>query len=159
METLLVYTRWGAALAGLAVALGAFGAHGLEGHFRTKYGGRVFEKTEATPEGRRVVETVPLDKKYLTDFETGVRYQMYHALALMGLGLLPVRGRRTWVPVAAGCFVAGLACFSGGLYLYSLFALKWVGMFIVPLGGTLFLLGWLFTVLAVGQLRQAGPSA
>jgi uncharacterized membrane protein YgdD (TMEM256/DUF423 family) len=159
MESMLIYTRWGAALAGLAVALGAFAAHGLEGHFRTKYGGRVFEKTVATPEGRQVVETVPLDKKYLADFETGVRYQMYHALALMGLGLLPVRNNRPWLKRAAAAFLAGTACFSGGLYLYSLLALRWVGMFIVPLGGTLFLLGWICLVWAVERARQAGPAA
>ncbi|MFM8218750.1 MAG: DUF423 domain-containing protein [Planctomycetaceae bacterium] len=159
METMLNYTRWGAVLAGLAVALGAFAAHGLEGHFRTRYAGRVFEKTVATPEGRQVVETVPLDKKYLADFETGVRYQMYHALALLGLGLVPVRNNRSWLRWAAAAFLAGIAGFSGGLYLYSLFALRWVGMLVVPLGGTLFLVGWVCLVVAVERARKAGPSA
>lgn len=157
MDSMLGSSRWGAILAGLAVALGAFAAHGLDGYFRTKYGGRVFEKTAPTPEGRRVVETLPLDKKFLTDFETGVRYQMYHALALVALGLLP--GGHRWARAAAGCFLAGIVAFSGGLYAYSLFELRWVGMFVVPLGGILFLAGWLCLVLAIGAARRPGASA
>jgi len=64
----------GAVLAGFAVILGAFAAHGIDGYFAEKYEGQV--KTVGGVE-------VPASQKYLNDFKTGAEYQMYHALALM----------------------------------------------------------------------------
>ena len=92
---------------GLAVALGAFGAHGLEG--------------------------ITKDEKILHGFQTGVQYQMYHALALL--------------------FIAGIFLFSGSLYLLTFLkiqessSVKLVGP-VTPLGGLFFIAGWLFLLVA-----------
>jgi uncharacterized membrane protein YgdD (TMEM256/DUF423 family) len=105
------------ALAGfVAVALGAFGAHGLRGR---------------------------LSPDMLAVFETGVRYQMYHALALMLTSALTggaiVHGRAA---AAAGwLFVAGIVLFSGSLYVLAITGISILGA-ITPLGGVAFLLGW-----------------
>jgi uncharacterized membrane protein YgdD (TMEM256/DUF423 family) len=142
----------GALLGALAVACGAFAAHGLDGHFRQKYGGQVFDKKISTPEGPRVVEQIPLDRKFLADFDTGARYQMYHALALIGLGLCATPQNRKWIRAAGICLLLGMAGFSGGLYAYTLLNLRWVGMSIVPLGGMLAIAGWI--LFAVAALRR-----
>lgn len=105
--------RLGAALAGLAVGLGAFAAHGMKAHY---------------------------DAAALQTFETGVRYQMYHALALLLAGALAATGRRTGA--AAIAFVLGIALFSGSLYALVLFDQKWLGA-VTPFGGVAFLFGWI----------------
>ena len=103
------------ALAGfVGVALGAFGAHGL----RTR-----------------------LSTEMLAVFETGVRYQMYHALAslLVGLMMSPMGG---WAIHTAGwAFVIGIVVFSGSLYLLALTGTTMFGA-ITPIGGLAFLVGW-----------------
>lgn len=106
--------RAGAALMFAAVALGAFAAHGL--------------KARLAPE-------------MLAVFETGVRYQAYHALGLLGAAWMLERwpGR---LPSAAGsCFIAGIILFSGSLYLLSLTGARKLGI-VTPFGGVLFLAGW-----------------
>lgn len=111
----------GAGLAGLGVAVGAFGAHGLQGR--------------VTPE-------------MLAVFEVGVRYQMYHALALVLLGLFAGRGPSP-VPIevppgvgpAVYLFLAGIVLFSGSLYALVLTGTRWLGA-ITPFGGLSFLAGW-----------------
>lgn len=103
------------ALAGVVgVALGAFGAHGLRGR---------------------------LAPDMLAVFETGVRYQMYHALALVALGgLAPLLAGR--LPVVAGwAFTIGIVLFSGSLYLLALTDIRILGA-VTPLGGVAFLIGW-----------------
>lgn len=104
----------GSVAAFLAVTLGAFGAHGLRGR---------------------------LSPEMLAVFETGVRYHMYHALALVLVAL--VMGRMTgWLLHAAGwCFVAGIVLFSGSLYALALTGVTILGA-ITPLGGLAFLAGW-----------------
>jgi uncharacterized membrane protein YgdD (TMEM256/DUF423 family) len=105
----------GAASAFLGVAFGAFGAHGLKSR---------------------------LSAEMLSTFEVGVRYQMYHALALLFVAWALGRWPGT-APVAAGwLFVAGTLLFSGSLYLLSLTGVRWLGA-ITPLGGLAFLAGWL----------------
>ena len=103
------------ALAGVVgVALGAFGAHGL--------------RSRISPE-------------MLAVFETGVRYQMYHALALVALGALApsLSGR---LPVIAGwAFTLGILVFSGSLYVLALTEIRILGA-VTPLGGVAFLVGW-----------------
>jgi uncharacterized membrane protein YgdD (TMEM256/DUF423 family) len=138
----------GAILAGLAVAAGALGAHQLDRQFREKYAGQVYEK-KVTIEGREQIELEPLAQKHLADFKTGAEYQMYHGLALMAVGLVAQSrpGRR--LSIAGACFVAGSLGFSGGLYAYALTDQKWIGMFIVPAGGILFLIGWIAFAAAV----------
>lgn len=114
------------AVAGLlAVALGAFAAHGL--------------KSRLSPD-------------MLAVFETGVRYQMYHALALIAAAWAvrrvsppPPTARR-----AAWCFLFGIVFFSGSLYLLALTGVRALGA-ITPVGGVLFLLGWIFLALALRE--------
>ena len=101
--------RAGALLGGLAVAAGAFGSH--------------FLKDQLTPED-------------LAIFETGVRYQMYHALALI---LCAVLGRGAGL--AAHSFCWGTSIFSGSLYLLVSTGPRWLGA-ITPIGGTLLIVGW-----------------
>jgi uncharacterized membrane protein YgdD (TMEM256/DUF423 family) len=110
----------------LAVAAGAFGAHALR------------ERLSAS-----LLET----------FQTGATYQMYHALALVALGILLARfsvDGSTWLTAAGWLFAAGTVLFSGSLYLLALTDTRWLGA-ITPLGGVAFILGWL--ALAVGIWR------
>ncbi len=107
-----LWIRVGALLAGLAVGLGAFAAHAMKAHY---------------------------DASALQTFETGVRYQMAHALALILCGLLANAGRRT--ARAAVAFTLGIALFSGSLYALVLCEQKWLGA-VTPFGGLAFLLGW-----------------
>lgn len=105
----------GAMLAGIGIALGAFGAHGL--------------KSRVTPD-------------LLAIFETGVRYHMYHALALLAVGWAATRWPSALAVQAAGfLFLAGIAVFSGSLYTMTLTGLGWLGA-ITPFGGLAFILGW-----------------
>ena len=103
----------GAVLAGVGVAAGAFGAHGLEGR--------------VTPDR-------------LETFHTAVTYQMYHALALLAVGWA-AQGGGALVHGAGYCFVAGIVVFSGSLYLLVLTDTSWLGA-ITPIGGAFFLAGW-----------------
>lgn len=117
----------GASLAGLAVALGAFGAHGLK-------------------------KIVPAET--VATFQTGVQYQMYHALALLLLGILYERFAYNTTVWAGWSFAAGILLFSGSLYLLTAFKAKGVvGLsgvgIITPFGGLLFILGWALLLAAL----------
>ncbi len=119
----------GGILGGLAVILGAFGAHGL--------------KPKLSPDT-------------LDAFETGVRYQIYHALALLFVGLLYDRFMSGTFLASALCFFLGILLFSGSLYVITRFALmesvlpSWVGP-LTPIGGSLLILGWILIVIGVFQ--------
>ena len=104
----------GAVLGGLAVLIGAFGAHGLR-------------------------ESVSVED--LATFEIGVRYQMYHALALLAVAWAHTRWESTAVVAAGWFFVAGIVVFSGSLYLLVLTGQRWLGA-VTPIGGVAFLIGW-----------------
>ena len=104
----------GALMAGLGVGIGAFGAHGLRGRL--------------TPE-------------MLAVFETGVRYHMYHALALLATAALMTRVDGRAVVVAGWSFLAGILIFSGSLYALALTGVTTLGA-ITPIGGLAFLIGW-----------------
>ena len=95
-----------------------------------------------------------LDAQQLAVFETGARYQMYHALALLLVGVIAtlpqISGRA--LQLAAFAFILGIVLFSGSLYLLALSGIRWLGA-ITPLGGISFLLGWL--ALIVAALRPA----
>ncbi|WP_291427056.1 DUF423 domain-containing protein [Deinococcus sp.] len=108
----------GAFLAALAVALGAFGAHALKSR---------------------------LDPHMLANFETGVRYQMYAALALMILGTQAGQTR------APAFLLSGALIFSGSLYLLSLTGVKMLGA-ITPIGGVLLIVGLVLAALDAGKL-------
>ena len=119
MNKLLVAA--GAINAGLAVAAGAFAAHGLRNRLETRA---------------------------LEIFETGARYHMYHALAMILAALVAASmpGART----AGWLFQAGIAIFSGSLYALALTDIKVLGA-ITPIGGLAFLVGWVW--LAIAALR------
>jgi uncharacterized membrane protein YgdD (TMEM256/DUF423 family) len=122
-----LFVSLGAASAFLAVAAGAFGAHALR-------------------------ERVPAD--LLRVWETGASYQVYHALALLMVGVLLQRvsaGGSTWLVAAGWLFLAGTVLFSCSLYVLALSGARWLGA-ITPLGGVAFLAGW--AALAFGVWRE-----
>ena len=111
------------ALAGVAgVGLGAFGAHGLRGR---------------------------LSPEMLAVFETGVRYHMYHALALVATAALMGRLDGRLINAAGWLFTAGIVLFSGSLYVVALTGISVFGA-ITPIGGLAFLAGW--ACLAIASL-------
>lgn len=114
-----------AVAATIGVALGAFAAHGL--------------RSRLTPE-------------ILAVFETGVRYHMYHALALLAVSAAADRWpESSWPGVAGWLFVAGIVVFSGSLYGLALTGQRWLGA-VTPVGGIAFMLGWV--TLAIGALQS-----
>jgi len=112
------------AIAGfIAVAAGAFGAPGL--------------KTR-------------VDADMLAVFETGARYQMYHALALILVGLMAASRPSGLLSGAGWAFLAGMLIFSGSLYIMTFTGLRWLGA-ITPIGGVALLVGW--ALFAAAALR------
>jgi uncharacterized membrane protein YgdD (TMEM256/DUF423 family) len=105
----------GALNAAIAVAAGAFAAHGLRDR---------------------------LDARALEVFETGARYQMYHAFAIIAAGLL-ASGATRGAQAAGWIFQAGIVLFSGSLYALALTGTRGIGA-VTPLGGLAFLVGWLW---------------
>lgn len=116
------FLQAGALLGALGVALGAFGAHAL--------------KDRLTASGR--MET----------FETAVKYQFYHALALVLIGLLAKEIISKNLTYSGYCFLGGTLIFSGSLYLICFTGIKTFGA-IAPIGGTLMIAGWLLLFWAV----------
>lgn len=122
------YIAAGAFLGGLAVALGAFGAHGLQ--------------------------KITDDAKIIQNFQTAAQYQMYHALALIATGILYEKFGGKLLNIAAGLFILGIVFFSGSLYLMTWLkiegssAVKAIGP-VTPLGGVCFIAGWLLLMAAV----------
>lgn len=114
----------GAVFGLLSVALGAFGSHGLK---------------------------AVLTDGMLAIFETGARYQMYHALALIAVGWIGRSARNSWLSAAGWSFVAGIVLFSGSLYVLALTGTRWLGA-ITPLGGLAFVAGW--AALAIGLWKE-----
>jgi len=96
-----------------------------------------------------------LDPGDLKTFETGIRYQMYHALALLATGVAADRWRVVWFTWACWLFTAGVVLFSGSLYLL---AFSGIGLFgaVAPLGGVCLMAAW--ASLAVGALRYKTQS-
>ena len=110
----------------LSVALGAFGAHMLEGR---------------------------IEDKYLATWETAVQYQMFHAVALIAIGILmssKILGRVSSLNTAGYLILAGIIIFSGSLYVLSLTGIGVLGA-ITPIGGVSFLAGW--TMLIVSAVK------
>ncbi|HRW08452.1 MAG: DUF423 domain-containing protein [Caldilineaceae bacterium] len=105
----------GSLLGGLGVAIGAFGAHAMRG---------------------RITEDL------LANYETGVRYHFYHALALFAVVVAIQRWPSSTLPVVAGwLFIVGVIIFSGSLYLMAFTGLRWLGA-ITPIGGVALIAAW-----------------
>ena len=133
----------------LGVLLGAFGAHGLSdtGFLERKY-------AEMAPKNVAGME-LPAAYKYLQDFRTGVRYHMWHALALFGVGLLMRTHPSKLLSAAAWAFVGGILLFSGALYILVICGPAWGGIrwgLVAPVGGTLQLIAWVLLTIAVARL-------
>ena len=122
------WIRIGAALMFLAVALGAFGAHGLKER---------------------------LSEESLAIYHTGVEYHFLHALGIILLGAVQPRLRPRRLRAAGIAFLLGIAIFSGSLYLLAFTGISWLGA-ITPIGGVSFLVGWL--LLALGRPRATADT-
>ena len=107
----------------LAVALGAFGAHGL--------------RQRLSPE-------------MLAIFETGVRYHVYHALALLAVAWVADKNPESLANAAGWAFTVGIAVFSGTLYILSISGIRWLGA-VTPIGGVALLVGWVLLFLAAAR--------
>ena len=118
MDRHITWIIIGSVLAALAVSIGAFGAHGL--------------KSKVSSED-------------LVIFETGVRYQMYHSLGLILIGILGFHYPSIIIQLPAILFLIGIIIFSGTLYLIPLTGLRWFGA-ITPIGGTALIAGWVVLV-------------
>lgn len=119
-------------LGALAVALGAFGAHGL--------------KKIAAPE-------------QLQTFETAVRYQFYHVFALALAGIMVYYSIGNLAYWAGIFFIIGIILFSGSLYLLTYFgisgndSMRWIGA-VTPFGGLSFIAGWILLALSVFKIKM-----
>ncbi|MFT5224726.1 MAG: uncharacterized membrane protein YgdD (TMEM256/DUF423 family) [Polaribacter sp.] len=113
----------GALFAMSAVMIGAFAAHGLK---------------------------QLLDSHALSVIQTGAKYQMYHALALLVLGVMSTipQFSTLWLNRAGAAFTLGIILFSGSLYLLAITDVKWLGA-VTPLGGLTFILGWVMLIISV----------
>jgi uncharacterized membrane protein YgdD (TMEM256/DUF423 family) len=136
------WLRIGALWGFLAVALGAFGAHGLQDRFRALGdlpGGLGTERLQAS-------------------FHTAAQYHMYCSLALLVVGLLAVTGRASSaLHVAAWSLLLGSVVFSGSLYILCVTGLRWLGA-ITPFGGVAILVGWFALALAAGSTATEPPT-
>ena len=120
-------TLWitGAAMAGLSVAIGAFGAHALRAR---------------------------LEPARLATFETAVQYHMLHAVALLAVAALMGRVQsQQLLLLSGGLFTAGIFLFSGSLYALAITGITWLGA-ITPLGGLAFIGGWLCMGIAAWKM-------
>ncbi|KWZ79413.1 hypothetical protein HMPREF3213_02759 [Heyndrickxia coagulans] len=116
-----IFVFFGALNACISVALGAFGAHGLKGI---------------------------MDQKYLDIWETGVRYEMYHALGLIAIGILSGTLKSSALLSWSGwLMLIGIVLFSGSLYVLSLTKISVLGA-ITPIGGVAFLASWILLGIA-----------
>ncbi len=122
-----IFLKAAALLGALSVALGAFGAHALR---------------------QKVSEAA------INIFETGVRYQFYHVIALLAVGILFRDYGNKWMVWAGWLFIAGIVLFSGSLYMLTYVkgaektAYNWVGA-ITPFGGLAFIAGWVCMFIAI----------
>lgn len=124
MPTSQLFLALASASGFLAVALGAFGAHGLK-------------------------ERLPAELMVI--WQTAVQYHFWHTLALFGVGILLSQGMPSRQLATSGwLFAAGIVIFSGSLYLLCLTGQRWLGA-ITPIGGTLWLIGW--AVLCYAAIR------
>ena len=127
MSTQARYLFLSAICGGLAVVIGAFGAHGLDSM---------------------------MSDEMAEIFETGVKYHFYHALAMLALaaGSSSLWTSR-WCVWACRSWIFGIAIFSGTLYTLALTEIRWLGA-ITPIGGVALILGWAFAAFAARNLAR-----
>ncbi|WP_413377787.1 DUF423 domain-containing protein [Alkalihalobacillus sp. 1P02AB] len=117
-----VFLLVGSILMALVVAIGAFGAHGLEGK---------------------------ISERMLKNYQTGVQYHMIHGIGVLLVGLLALKfASNQLLTVAGWSFLVGIILFSGSLYAMALTGITKLGA-ITPLGGLAFILGWILVGVAV----------
>ena len=125
------FLKSGAFFALVAVILGAFGAHSLKAIF---------------PE------------KAIAIYETGVKYQFYHSIALIVCGIIYKEFANKFTVLAGRFFIVGIILFSGSLYFLTFLigvqndSLNWVGI-LTPIGGVFFITGWVLLILAVRRIK------
>jgi uncharacterized membrane protein YgdD (TMEM256/DUF423 family) len=129
------WIRVGAIWGFLAVAIGAFGAHGLKDRFKS-LGDQFGPLATERPEGI---------------FQTATHYHAYCALAILAVGLLAATGRGgTALQVAGWSLLLGSVIFSGSLYVLAATGIRWLGA-ITPIGGLFMLVGWVALAIAAGS--------
>ena len=121
-----VFLLCGAVLGALSVVFGAFGAHALRN---------------------------TLSASSLSAWQTGVQYQMMHAVALMIIALLLQRTQIALLGWSGGFMLLGVVLFSGSLYGLALTSLRWLGP-VTPLGGVAFIIGWALLAIAILQIND-----
>jgi uncharacterized membrane protein YgdD (TMEM256/DUF423 family) len=126
-----IFFTVGSLLAGLAVAAGAFGAHGLRGR---------------------------IDAELLSAFDTGARYQMSHALGLLAVAWALSRWPAARLAPGGWLLFAGTLVFSGSLYVMALTGARWLGA-ITPMGGVLLLIGWSTVAWRTWSAAARSPTA
>ncbi|MBI3837716.1 MAG: DUF423 domain-containing protein [Planctomycetia bacterium] len=151
----------GALCAAIAVVAGALGTHFLKDRLKPP---EAADESDPKRVGRELLSgELPLAQFYeeliksagadrLQTYETAVRYQMYHALGLILVGMQMARNRSRLLPLAAAAFLAGIVLFSGGIFGWLLTGAKPL-VHVVPIGGVAWIAGWL--LLAPGASR--GP--
>ena len=127
------FLKIGAAMGGISVLLGAFGAHQLKDY---------------------------LSPEVMATFQTGVTYQFYHSIAILLAGVLHKRYPNDWIVWAGRLFITGTILFSGSLYLLAMLkSIKDVGLqgfgLLTPLGGLLLVSGWLGLMLGIPSNKPA----
>lgn len=138
----------GAFLAAVGVAAGAYHAHGLEKRLTAMLLGQSSSASVATlqPDPNQQQEL----NRRLGFWDTATRYQMYHAIGLVLVGLLAERRRSAWTALSGVCMLIGIVLFSGLLDIMALGGPKWLGA-IVPLGGLSMIIGWLALAFAASK--------
>ena len=116
--------------------MGAFGAHSLTSLL----------KNQECPQAKRIERVEQL--------ETGARYQMYHALALLMIGIMSRKNQQSSLRAAAWLFLVGIVLFSGGLYWIAITGNK-TFHYTIPIGGGAFLAGWI--ALGISALKRSEP--
>ena len=125
------FLKWGALFALLAVILGAFGAHGLK---------------------------EILSEKAINIYETAVRYQFYHSIALLLCGIIYKESVNKFTVLAGRFFITGIILFSGSLYFLTFNiglpnpSMNWVGI-LTPIGGLFFISGWVLFILGLRGIK------
>jgi uncharacterized membrane protein YgdD (TMEM256/DUF423 family) len=119
--TAKLFLSMGAISGALAVMIGAFGAHGLKDR---------------------------LTEEMLAIYKTGVEYHFFHTLALLIVGLVALHHKSAWLNVSGWSMIAGIVIFSGSLYALSISGIRVLGA-ITPIGGLLFIVGWVLLAIAV----------